>query len=100
MPAHPHRTDRRYLLLCSAMLALSVLACATFRDPGDPAPTRPPSTTTATVTPTSTATLTDTPAPTPSPTPTSIRTVTAVPTVSPSAETTPRQPSATPSSSD
>jgi len=49
------------IALCVAMLFIAGVACATFRAPGDPAPTRPP---------TETRALTPSPEPTASPTPT------------------------------
>ncbi|HMM27789.1 MAG TPA: hypothetical protein PKD46_05835 [Aggregatilineaceae bacterium] len=71
------------LVLCLFALALGALACATFRAPDDPAPTRPPDALTPSVTPTPTATFTSTPAPSPSPTETPIVTLTPAPSVSP-----------------
>ncbi|NLE50693.1 MAG: hypothetical protein GX613_04745 [Chloroflexi bacterium] len=100
MPANSHRPDRRFALLSVIMLLLSAVACATFREPGDPAPTRPPDIVTSTITPTLTTTPTDTPAPTMTPTPTPIRTVTALPTVTATPETARRTPTPTARSSD
>ena len=42
MPANSHRPDRRFALLSVIMLLLSAVACATFREPGDPPPPPPP----------------------------------------------------------
>jgi hypothetical protein len=58
------------LLITLVLLALllSSLACATFREPGDPAPTRPATATVhLTETPTPEPTLTSTPTPTSTP---------------------------------
>ncbi len=64
------RSPVHVLGLCVLLLAITMLACATFRAPGDPAPTRPPTltlvptatgTATPTLTPTATLTLTTTP---------------------------------------
>src|SRR5690606_41378986 len=73
MPANSHRPDRRFALLSVIMLLLSAVACATFREPGDPAPTRPPDIVTSPITPTLTTTPTDPPAPPTTPTPTPLR---------------------------
>ncbi|MEW6579374.1 MAG: hypothetical protein AB1435_09280 [Chloroflexota bacterium] len=63
------RSPVHVLGLCVLLLAITMLACATFRAPGDPAPTRPP---TLTLVPTATGTAT----PTLTPTATSIATLT------------------------
>lgn len=76
-------TRRWRLALSLGMLALSLLACATFRAPGDPAPTRPPSDSTPTATQTVTPTATHTPAPLPSLTPTVVERLTETPTSGP-----------------
>jgi hypothetical protein len=93
MPATPRPANRRLFLLSVAFLLLSTIACATFRAPGTPAPTRPVGTMTETVTPTGTPTLTDTPAPTPSPTLTEVVPVTPIPTITPAEATPARTPS-------
>lgn len=62
-------TSARFITLVLLALLLSSLACATFREPGEPAPTRAP-----------TATVHLTVTPTPEPTPTSTATPTSTPT--------------------
>lgn len=47
------RPPARTLGLCVLLLVITMLACATFRAPGEPAPTRPP---TLTLVPTATGT--------------------------------------------
>jgi len=85
-------------LIGMTVLALAALACATFRAPGEPAPTRPP--TAAPATPTFTATVTPTVSATPSPTHTVTPTQTATLKQSATPSTgRPRQSTATPTSS-
>jgi|GEM_PF-1363911 hypothetical protein len=88
----------RAWLLCAIALALAALACATFRAPGEPAPTRPPTASPAkpTFTATATPTVTATPSPTRTITPTRTATLrlSATPFVS-----RPRQSTATPTPS-
>jgi hypothetical protein len=58
-------TPARFITLVLLALLLSSLACATFRGPGDPVPTRPATATVHfTETPTPEPTLTSTPTPT------------------------------------
>jgi hypothetical protein len=58
----------RFITLALLALLLSGLACATFRQPGDPAPTRAPTATVyLTDTPTPEPTVTSTPTPTSTP---------------------------------
>jgi hypothetical protein len=57
-----HTHSLTMVVLVGLIIVLSITACATFRKPGDPAPTRPPTfTPTRTLTPSPEPTLTFTP---------------------------------------